>query len=156
MAKHTAGVFPVFDNEFYISTNGRSKSTGEEKYSDCEFATVADMETFSVSIDTNVEEWSPMDTQGWTRRLATGKGFSISLNGKRHIADAGNDYVAGKRFATGTDLNSVFKWVMPDGTTIIVDCVLNLSSAGGDSTNVEGLEFEILSDGEPTVTEATE
>ena len=150
MAKVTSGVFPVFDNEFYVSTNGRG-SGAEDKYSTCEFKKVADMENFSVSIDTNVEEWTPMDTKGWTRRLATGKGFSISLSGKRHVGDAGNDYVAGKRFATGTDLNTAFKWVMPDGTEVYIDCVLNLSSAGGDSTNVEGLEFEIMSDGEPTV-----
>lgn len=156
MARVTGGVFPVFDNEFFVSTNGRGTGTGEDKYQTCTFEKVADMENFSVAIDTNVEEWTPMDTRGWTRRLATGKGFSISLSGKRHVGDAGNDYVASKRFATGTDLNTAFKWVMPDGTSIFIDCVLNLSSAGGDSTNVEGLEFEIMSDGEPTVEEAAE
>lgn len=153
MAKVT-GVFPVFDNKFYISTNGRGTGIGEQKYESCAFAEIADMETFQVSIDTNVEEWTPMDTKGWTRRLATGKGFSVSLSGKRNVGDAGNDYVASKRFATGTDLNTAFKWVMPDGTTMMTDCVLNLSSAGGDSTNVEGLEFEVMSDGAPQVTTA--
>ena len=148
------GVLPVYENEFYVSTNGRGTGTGEDKYETCTFEKVADMENFSVSIDTNIEEWSPMDTQGWTRRLATGKGFSISLSGKRSIGDPGNDYVASKRFATGTALNTAFKWVMPDKkTTIFIDCVLNLSSAGGDSTNAEGLEFEILSDGAPTIKE---
>jgi hypothetical protein len=34
---------------------------------------------FSLAVDGNVEEWTPMDTEGWVRRLMTGKGFAISL-----------------------------------------------------------------------------
>jgi hypothetical protein len=37
---------------------------------------------------------------------------------------------------------------------VLVPCVINVTSAGGDSTNVEPLEFECLSDGKPTFTEA--
>ena len=38
-----------------------------------------------------------MDTEGWGRRLTTGKMFTISLSGKRNIGDSGNDYVAALR-----------------------------------------------------------
>lgn len=147
-------VYPVFTNKFMLAVDGRAgvnnKGTGEAKYTGCDFQTVADMETFSVSIDTNVEEWTPMDTEGWVRRLATGKGFSISLSGKRNSGDKGNDYVANLRFATGDKLSSVLKWEMAEGGTLYVECVLNLTSTGGDSTNVYGLEFEAMSDGAPT------
>lgn len=142
------GVYPVFNNKFKIGTNGRDSTAGEMK-------TIADMTTFSVSVDGNVEEWTPMTTEGWKRRLVTGKGFSISLSGKRNVGDAGNDYVAGKMFATGKDSESKFEWEMPDGTTVAFDCIISISSGGGDSTNVEGLEFEVLSDGKPTVTKGT-
>lgn len=146
MAKITSGVYPVFNNEFKIGTNG-VESTAEE------MVTIADLETFSVSIDNNIEEWTPMTTEGWVRRLQTGKGFSISLNGKRNIGDAGNDYVASKMFATGRDVETKFEWTMPSGLKVEFDCILNISSAGGDSTDVDVLEFEAMSNGKPKVTE---
>ena len=148
MPKITSGVYPVFNNEFKIGTKG-IESTSEQ------MVTIADLETFSVSIDNNIEEWTPMTTEGWVRRLQTGKGFSISLNGKRNIGDAGNDYVASKMFATGRDVETKFEWTMPSGLKVEFDCVLNISSAGGDSTNVDVLEFEVMSNGKPTVTEPT-
>ena len=146
MAKITSGVYPVFNNEFKIGTNG-TESTTEE------MVTIADLETFSVSIDNNIEEWTPMTTEGWVRRLQTGKGFSISLNGKRNIGDAGNDYVASKMFATGRDVETKFEWTMPSDLKVEFDCILNISSAGGDSTDVDVLEFEVMSNGKPTVTD---
>ena len=111
MPKITSGVYPVFNNEFKIGTKG-IESTPEQ------MVTIADLETFSVSIDNNIEEWTPMTTEGWVRRLQTGKGFSISLNGKRNIGDAGNDYVASKMFATGRDVETKFEWTMPSGLKV--------------------------------------
>ena len=45
------------------------------------------METFTVAIDNGVEEWTPMDTEGWRKRLLTAKSITITLNGKRCIGD---------------------------------------------------------------------
>lgn len=146
MTMITSGVYPVFNNEFKIGTKGAESAT-------VDMVSIADLETFSVSIDNNIEEWTPMTTEGWVRRLQTGKGFSISLNGKRNIGDPGNDYVASKMFATGRDVETKFEWTMPSGLKVEFDCVLNISSAGGDSTNVDVLEFEVMSNGKPTVTE---
>ena len=145
MAKITSGVYPVFENEFKIGIKGKASTTEEMK-------TIADLENFSVALDNNVQEWTPMTTQGWVRRLQTGKGFSITLSGKRNVGDDGNDYVAGLMFKSGQDVNSKFEWIMPDGTSIAFDCVVNISSAGGASTDVDVLEFEVMSDGAPTVT----
>lgn len=149
MAKITSGVYPVYAHQFQISTTGRAAGTGEGTYVD-----IADMESFSVSFDDNVEEWTPMTTEGWVRRLKTGKGITISLNGKRNVGDAGNDYVAGLAFKSGQDCNSSLKWNFPDGTVVTIPCVVNVTAIGGDSTNVDPLEFECLSDGKPTVTTA--
>ena len=139
-------VLPVFKNQFKIGTKGLASETAD-------MIGIADLESFSVGIDNGVEEWNPMDQEGWVRRLMTSKGFTISLSGKRNFGDVGNDYVAGLAFKTGNDVNTKFEWIMADGkTTVAFDCVVNVSSLGGDSTAVDALEFEVQSDGKPTIT----
>ncbi len=148
MATVQSGVYPVFNNVFKIGTKGRSSAAEDMK-------TIADCETFSLSMDNNVEEWTPMTTEGWIRRMQTGKGFSISISGKRNVGDNGNDYVASKLFSTGQAVETKFEWEFADGTTVSFDCIISVSNAGtGDSTNVAPLEFEVMSDGKPIITPA--
>lgn len=137
------GVYPVFDLRFKVGTNGSTSVEDDMKV-------VAEMETFSVSVDGNVEEWTPMNTEGWARRLMTGKSFTVSLNGKRHQGDPGNDYVAGVAWKKGLDCSTKGEIEFPNGDKLTFDCVLNVTSPfGGDSINVSGLEFEMQSDGKP-------
>ncbi len=82
------GVFPVFDNVFKVGKAGRSSEAAD-------MVTVAEMESFSVSIDGNVEEWKPMEAEGWTKRMTAGKALTISLSGKLCPSDPGNAYIAG-------------------------------------------------------------
>lgn len=138
------GVFPVYENQFNLGA-AKESATG-----------IADMETFSVAFDNGIEEWNPMDHQGWKRRLMTAKSITISIKGKRNLGDTGNDYAAGKMFKNGRDAEGYFAWVFPDGTTVSWDeAVFNITACGtGDSTNVGPLEFDVMSNGKPTVTEA--
>ena len=139
-------VYPVYNNVFKIGTKGLQSTESDMK-------TIADLETFEVSFDNNIEEWSPMDLEGWKRRLATGKGLGITLSGKRNTDDDGNNYISGMSFKSGTALYSKFEWIMIDGTKVEFNCVINVTNnSGGDSTNVAALEFEVLCDGKPTVT----
>lgn len=143
------GVYPVFSNQFKIGTAGRTSAESDMK-------PVAEMETFSVEVDGNVEEWSPMEESGWLKRMVTGKALSISLKGKRCVGDPGNDYVADNAWGTGSACDSKFIWVMPSGATLAFDCILSVTSpGGGDSREMEGLEFDVLSNGKPTFTPAT-
>ena len=140
------GVYPVWENKFKISTSGRGSPA---------MATIADMESFSVSVDGNVEEWSPMEMEGWIRRMVTGKSLTISMTGKRNIGDPGNDYVANNAWKTGQDCETRFEWEFPSGAKLEFDCVLNVTNpGGGDSRNAAPLEFEVMSDGKPTFTPA--
>ena len=146
----TSGVYPCWENQFKIDTTGGDGSTAAN------LKTIADMESFSVSIDGNIEEWKPYDQEGWTRRLVTGKSISISVSGKRNMGDAGNDYVAGLAVKTGTDCKTAVLWTFPSGATLLVPCVINVTEwEAGDSTAVAPLAFEIQSDGKPTFTPAT-
>ena len=142
-----SGVFPCYENQFKVNTSSTSTAS---------WATIADMETFGVSFDNGVEEWTPFESEGWTRRLMTAKSITISVNGKRNIGDDGNDFIAGKLMANGRTAEVDFQWEFPDGAVLQLDgAVLNITNIGaGDSTNVGPLEFEVMSNGKPTYTPA--
>lgn len=144
MAK--TGVYPCYENQFAIATAAAGDAT----------APIADCESFSVSFDNGVEEWTPFETEGWVKRLMTAKALTISVTGKRNVGDAGNDAVAELTFKNGRDAERDFKWTFPDGTVVTLeDAVINVTNAGGgDSTNVAPLEFDVMSNGKPKVTPA--
>lgn len=146
----TTGVYPVYENQFKIDKAGGDGTT------EGNLTTIADMESFSVSIDGNVEEWKPFDQEGWTRRLMTGKSITISISGKRNVGDAGNDYVDGLALKTGKDATTTLVWTFPSGAKLTIKGVVSVTDwGGGDSTNVAPLAFDFASDGKPTFTEAT-
>lgn len=143
----TSGVFPVFENVFKVGTAGLSSQTADMK-------PVADLTSFSVSVDGNVQEWTPMTTEGWVRRLMTGKGITITLSGKRNVGDAGNDYIAGLFMKTGAAAETKFEWDFPNGDILAMDVVVNVTALGGESIDVDVLEFNVMSNGKPTYTPA--
>ncbi|MDB2118975.1 phage tail tube protein [Clostridium paraputrificum] len=143
-----SGVFPVYNLIFKIGTKGKA-STEEDMVS------IAQMETFSLSIDGTVEEWTTMSEVGWSNSLMTGKKFTIGLNGKRCVGDKGNDYVADIAWKDGLDCSTKGEIEFPDGSKLAFNCVINVKNIGGaDSTNVAPLEFEMIGDGKPTLTPA--
>ncbi len=142
MAVTATGVYPVFNNKFKVAATGDTATTA-----------IAEMESFGVSVDGTLEEWTPMDAEGWGKALMTGKKLTISLSGKRCIGDAGNDYIAGLAWKTGKDCNGKFEWEFPSGAKLSFDCVIDVKTpGGGDSTNVDKLEFDVHSNGKPTYT----
>ena len=140
----TSGVFPCYENQFKV----KSGQT---------YVTIADCETFEVAFDNNVEEWTPFESEGWIRRLMTGKGVTITVSGKRNVGDAGNNYIASLAFENGRDAEVDFQWTFKDGTIVeFTGAPINVTALGsGDSTAVAPLEFEVLSNGKPTVTSAS-
>jgi len=143
-----AGVYPVYNLKFKIGTKGRDSDEEDMKV-------IKDMETFSPSIDENIEEWTPIDTDGWVRKLMTGKGFTIALNDKRHEGDPGNDYVAAVAWKDGLDCSSKAEIEFPNGDKLEFNCVVSVTTPfGGDTTDVSSLEVELHSDGKPTYTPA--
>ena len=147
MAANT-GVYPVFDNVFKIGKSGRLSEASD-------MVSIAEMESFSISIDGNVEEWKPMESAGWTKRMTTGKSLTISLSGKHCPSDAGNAYIAVLAWKSGTDCDTKFEWDFPNGDKLEFDAVVNVTNiGGGDSTNVAALEFDVMSHGKPTYTPA--
>lgn len=143
----TSGVYPCYENQFKIDTSDTTTP---------DFKTIADCETFSVAFDNGVEEWHPFEQEGWVRRLLTAKGVTISVTAKRNLGDSGNDFVAGLAWKNGREAEAGFQWTFPDGTVVLFsDAVINVTNIGAaDSTNVAPLEFEVQSNGKPTVTPA--
>lgn len=144
----TTGVFPVHNNLFKVNTAGRGAEAST-------MALIKDLTTFKVAVEGKNEEWYPLDQEGWARNAVTGKKMSISFSGKRNYGDAGNDYIASMMTKTGKDCETTFEWTLPDGSKLTGDCVINLTSpAGGDSTAIDSLEFELIFDGKPNYTAA--
>ena len=142
------GVYPCYENQFQIET----AKTGDAKT----MSSIADMESFSVSFDNGIEEWTPFETEGWGRRLATAKAVTITVSGKRNVGDAGNDAVAALISKNGRDVEKDFSRTFPDGSKIeFNEAVINVTNVGaGDSTGVAPLEFEVMSNGKPTFTQS--
>ena len=137
-------VYPVHNNKFYIGIAGRA-STSQD------MVVIKGMLNFKPQISSDKETWKPMDLAGWERNAVTGKALSIGLSGKRQYGDPGNDFIANRLLSMGGDCESVFIWELPSGSKLQFDCVIDLTTpAGGDTTNIDGLEFDILSDGIPT------
>lgn len=148
MAETTGKVYPVHNNKFKFGTKGL-ESTEQD------MVIPADLENFAPSIDGTVEEWYAMDAGGWAKAAMTGKKLSFAFKGKRSVGDAGNDYIAGLAYKFGQDVMTKFEWEMVSGAKLECDVVVNVTTpGGGDTTNIDSLEFDVICYGKPTFTAA--
>lgn len=149
MSTPITGVYPCYENQFAIDKTGGDGST------ESNLVTIADMESFSVSIDGNVEEWNPHEGEGWVNRLVTGKSLTVSASGKRNVGDPGNDYIESVALKTGQGCNTTLVWNFPSGAKLVMPCVINVTEWGsGESRNAAPLAFDAMSRGKPTFTPA--
>ena len=141
-----AGVYPCYENQFKIG------ETGAETLN-----TIAECTTFSVAFSNGIEEWYAFEDDGWVSRLPTAKSVTITVTAKRKVGDTGNDFVADIAFKNGREAMADFEWDFPDGTSIkLPNSAINVTALGsGDSTAVAPLEFEVMSNKKPTVTQPT-
>lgn len=140
-----ATVYPVFDNKFKIGIDGSSTAD----------TIIANLTNFAPSIDGGIEEWNALEAGGWGDAMMTSKKLSFSFQGKRTYGDPGNDFIAGLAWKSGNDVVVPFEWEMPSGAKLVFSSIINVTTpAGGDSTNVDSLEFEVHCKGKPTFTEA--
>lgn len=146
MATTKSGVFPCHENQFKVAAAG---STTVD-------TTIANCEEFSVSFDNGVEEWNAFEQEGWKSRLMTAKSVTISVKAKRTLGDAGNDLIAGLTYKNGRECEANFKWLFPDGSTVLFEnAVISVTAnGGGSSSSVAPLEFEVMSNGKPVYTPA--
>lgn len=141
-------VYPVHNNIFKFGTEGLEST-------DQQMVTPKDLENFAPKIDGTVEEWFAMDASGWAKSAMTGKKLSWAFKGKRSVGDVGNDYIAGLAWKFGDDVMTKFEWTMVSGAKVSCDVVINVTTpAGGDTTNLDTLEFEAICYGKPTFTAA--
>ena len=73
---------------------------------------------------------------------------------QRSVGDKGNDYVYNTTWKDGLDCSTKADISFPDGSKLEYNCVLDVKTLGGDSTNVAPLEFDMNVDGKPEYTPA--
>ena len=57
--------------------------------------------------------------------------------------------------SSGQDVMTKFEWTMVSGAKLACDVVVNVTTpGGGDTTNIDTLEFEVTGYGAPTFTPA--
>lgn len=135
------GVNPVNTIVFGVNISGRTGNTS---------TTVTNTEALNISFENGMQEWTPMESEGWSKALMTSKKIKISFTSKRNYGDAGNDYIASLADKNGQDCNSIVYVTFPDGSMLTIPCVINVISLGGNSTDVISMSWEITSDGKPT------
>ncbi len=141
----TSKVYPVNNNKFMIGIDGAEEAT----------TTIANLTNFAPSIEGGVVEWNPMEAEGWGDAMMTSKKLGFTFQGKRTYGDPGNDFVAGLAWKSGNDVVAPFAWEMPSGAKVTFTAIINVTTpAGGESTDVDALEFEVKCKGKPTFTAA--
>lgn len=135
-------IIPVNKNSFQIKVEDA-------------FVSIANMESFEISFDGNVETFNPFELGGFQRALKTGLALSLSSDIKREYGDAGNDAIAETMFLVGEECTKEFQWKMVNGTTVDFKAVVNVESLGGASTDIETMSVTFTVDGKPEITEGT-
>ena len=148
MGKVTSGVFPVHANQFEVNVGTSSTE---------EWATVAELEEVTVTIDNNTETWKSFANEGWESALVTGKSSKIDIKGKRCIGDKGNDFIAEKLLSVGQDAYVSARITMAEGKVLTwaqMACAVANAGTGGGATDVGALEATLTGHGKPTLTGA--
>ena len=146
MANVTIGQYSVSNCKVKVKTSGTSE---QAVYSE-----VADLEEFSLSIESNTETWYSINDGGWQNALLTAKALSGSFSGKRTIGDTGNDYVEGLRYKIGKDAEADWEIDFPDGSKLDFTAVTALTDILGAAIDVAPLSGDITCKGKPTFTPA--
>lgn len=149
MGNTAKGVEPNHSTKLSICTSGRPDDlkTGD-------YAEIVDLEGCNPTYNGNVVNWNPMGEKGWQRSAITGKGLTLGCVAKRNYGETANDYIAGLALATGRECESAAKIEWPNGDIMYIPCVINVKSRGGNTLDLDQIEFDILGDGKPTYVDA--
>lgn len=150
MSKVTSGVYPVNVNQFEVNVGTEAEE---------DWATVAELEECTVTIDNNTETWKSFANGGWESALVTGKSSKIDIKARRCVGDKGNDFIAGKLMANGQDAYIPARLTVADGKVLTwkqMACAVTNAGTGGNATAVGALEATLTGNGKPTLTQATE
>lgn len=118
-----------------------------------DYTNIQDITSFKVKIEAETKDWTPMDTAGFSKFMVTGKKMTIDFQAKKNFTDTGNKAVAAMAWEIGDGCVKPCQWTMPDGTTVTFIGVFDVSTpGGGDSNDVDALEWKVSCQGKPTVT----
>lgn len=145
--KYSNGIHANYHTQFMIDTDGLSFAGDEPTPTNPQ--PISDVEGLTINFDNGVEEWNPMDGFGWIKRFLVSKSISISMTAKRNYGNKGNDYIASKYMKNGYDCYSLFIINFGNNDSLLIPCVIDVKSVGGETTGLISLEFDIVSHGKP-------
>ena len=125
-----SGLYPVQNHYKNVFINIEGVNGTDEG-----FRNIAGFEQFDITFEKTTTDYKGWEDEGKFGSNATGLKVTVSGSGKRIYGDAANDYIANTAWYIGDKTKSKFKWIMPDGTTIKFNVVINTSKIAGGATD---------------------
>ena len=92
---------------------------------------------------------------GFAHNETTGGAPEITVNGRRVVGDAAQDFIASKQFSLGTDRNTSVK-ITAEGQVITCDATIgDVVSFGGNTLDVNNFSCTLYFNGQPTIAAVT-
>lgn len=114
---------------------------------------------FSEEINTETEDDSDFDDDGWASQVVTQRGWTLTLNGNRKrdneavtfVPDPGQEYLRQAGHVVGPGANVHVRWYRRDGAPDAYEgrAAVEYKGAGGETTDLEPFEVELLGQGKP-------
>ncbi|MEQ4723769.1 hypothetical protein [Nonomuraea sp. B19D2] len=114
---------------------------------------------FAEEIDTETEDDSDFDGDGWASQVVTQRGWTLTLNGNRKrdadavafVPDPGQEFLRKAGHVVGPGANVHCRWYRRDGSPDAYEgrAAVDYKGAGGETTDLEPFEVELLGQGKP-------
>jgi len=136
---------PVWANQIEIGT---SKTGDTWTYSPL----CAGITEMTFTPNEQIQQYFFLCGEGFAHNETTGGAPEITVNGRRIVGDAAQDYIASKQFSLGSDRITSVK-ITAEGNVITCDAVIaNVTSFGGQTLDVNAFGCTLRLNGKPTIT----
>ena len=142
---------PVWANQIEIGTQATSADPPVWTYSKL----CKGIESMQFAANEQNQRFFFICGEGFAHNEVTGAAPQLQISGRRIKGDAAQDYIAGKKFALGTDRNSSVRITTAEGEIITCDCSIgDVVVFGGNTLDINAFGCTIRFNGKPTVTTA--
>ncbi|WP_171074366.1 phage tail tube protein [Nonomuraea basaltis] len=123
------------------------------------WTTVRGLTKLEFSLDSETEDDSDFDSDGWASEVVTQRSWKLEIEGRRKrdtasatfVPDAGQEFLRAAGLVVGITANAHLRWYRKDGSPDAFEGVaaVQYKGAGGEVTDLEPFECELTGQGKP-------